>query len=245
MPGLTVRENLRLGLHRQPGTRAREARDDRRDRRDLSAPEGAAATRKAPRMSGGEQQMLAIARAMMARPKMILLDEPSEGIMPLLVDEMFELFARMKQRRHDHPAGRAERRARAAHLRPRLHPRPGAVVHTGSGAAAGRPAIQERTARSNRFHWIGDPSCWPATGAPASSTAASNPLVDNYQHHDSPSASNDGISPDTLPANRALITAWLRKNIEMQVAAIGDCRAAPGATACVERPSRSGHAVRR
>ena len=47
-------------------------------------------------MSGGEQQMLAIARAMMARPKMILLDEPSEGIMPVLVDEMFELFSRMK-----------------------------------------------------------------------------------------------------------------------------------------------------
>ena len=47
-------------------------------------------------MSGGEQQMLAIARAMMARPKMILLDEPSEGIMPILVDEMFALFARMK-----------------------------------------------------------------------------------------------------------------------------------------------------
>ena len=49
-------------------------------------------------MSGGEQQMLAIARAMMARPKMILLDEPSEGIMPILVDEMFELFLRLKQR---------------------------------------------------------------------------------------------------------------------------------------------------
>ena len=47
-------------------------------------------------MSGGEQQMLAIARAMMAEPRMILLDEPSEGIMPVLVDEMFELFGRMK-----------------------------------------------------------------------------------------------------------------------------------------------------
>ena len=41
--------------------------------------------------------MLAIARAMMADPKLIMLDEPSEGIMPVLVDEMFELFGRMKR----------------------------------------------------------------------------------------------------------------------------------------------------
>ncbi len=48
-------------------------------------------------LSGGEQQMLAIARAIDAEPKMILLDEPSEGIMPILVDEMFRLFEDMKR----------------------------------------------------------------------------------------------------------------------------------------------------
>ncbi|MFL6825758.1 MAG: ATP-binding cassette domain-containing protein, partial [Bradyrhizobium sp.] len=47
-------------------------------------------------MSGGEQQMLAIARAMIANPDLIMLDEPSEGIMPVLVDEMFALFRAMK-----------------------------------------------------------------------------------------------------------------------------------------------------
>jgi branched-chain amino acid transport system ATP-binding protein len=48
-------------------------------------------------MSGGEQQMLVIARAVAADPDMILLDEPSEGIMPVLVDEMFELFLKLKK----------------------------------------------------------------------------------------------------------------------------------------------------
>jgi len=47
-------------------------------------------------LSGGEQQMLAIARATIAKPKMILLDEPSEGIMPVLVEEMGVLFRRLR-----------------------------------------------------------------------------------------------------------------------------------------------------
>ena len=47
-------------------------------------------------LAGGEQQMLAIARATVSRPKLIMLDEPSEGIMPVLVDEMMALFTAMR-----------------------------------------------------------------------------------------------------------------------------------------------------
>lgn len=94
VPGLTVRENIRLGLI---------AAHDRPDEAGVIA--GIARTfprlgerldQIATSMSGGEQQMLAIARAMAANPKLVLLDEPSEGVSPLLVDEMYDLFANMK-----------------------------------------------------------------------------------------------------------------------------------------------------
>lgn len=95
VPGLTVRENLRLGLIAGP---------DRHLERERIAEIAQTFPRLAQRLeqegtslSGGEQQMLAIARAMMTKPRMILLDEPSEGIMPLLVQEMFSLFVRMKR----------------------------------------------------------------------------------------------------------------------------------------------------
>ena len=95
VPGLTVLENLRLGLI------AGKERGREKERIDTIAK---TFPRLAERMdqegtslSGGEQQMLAIARAMMSRPRMILLDEPSEGIMPLLVHEMFVLFEQMKR----------------------------------------------------------------------------------------------------------------------------------------------------
>jgi len=92
--GLSVRENLRLGL---------VASKHKKWEAELIAEIAAIFPRLAERMdqeavtmSGGEQQMLAIARAMIAKPDLIMLDEPSEGIMPVLVDEMFELFRRMK-----------------------------------------------------------------------------------------------------------------------------------------------------
>jgi len=92
--GLSVRENLRLGLVASP-----------QKKKEAELIEGIAEIfprlaerldQEAVTMSGGEQQMLAIARAMIAKPDLIMLDEPSEGIMPVLVDEMFELFRSMK-----------------------------------------------------------------------------------------------------------------------------------------------------
>ncbi len=92
--GLSVRENLRLGLVASP---------NKKKEVELIAGIAEIFPRLAERldqeavtMSGGEQQMLAIARAMIASPDLIMLDEPSEGIMPVLVDEMFELFRKMK-----------------------------------------------------------------------------------------------------------------------------------------------------
>ena len=93
--GLSVSENLRLGLVASP-LKTKEA--SLIDEIATIFPRLAERLdQEAVTMSGGEQQMLAIARAMIAKPDLIMLDEPSEGIMPVLVDEMFELFRNMKQ----------------------------------------------------------------------------------------------------------------------------------------------------
>jgi branched-chain amino acid transport system ATP-binding protein len=58
------------------------------------------ARQRAGQLSGGEQQMLAISRALMARPKMMLLDEPSLGLAPKLVNEIFEIIVRINREQH-------------------------------------------------------------------------------------------------------------------------------------------------
>ncbi|MBA4788739.1 MAG: ABC transporter ATP-binding protein [Rhizobiales bacterium] len=93
VPSLTVRENLQLGLVAVGRTDERAAIDELAE----SFPRlKERLNQQGTTMSGGEQQMLAIARAMISKPKMILLDEPSEGIMPVLVEEMGVLFRRLR-----------------------------------------------------------------------------------------------------------------------------------------------------
>jgi len=88
-PNLSVRETLELGSYR----RARAARAANLDRVVAIFPRlKERMTQKAGTLSGGEQQMLAIGRGLMAEPRLVILDEPSLGLSPLLVEEMFALI---------------------------------------------------------------------------------------------------------------------------------------------------------
>jgi branched-chain amino acid transport system ATP-binding protein len=93
-PNLSVRENLELGSYRRG--KARRSRNIER----VSAVFPRLKERfeqQAGTLSGGEQQMLAIGRGMMSEPKLLVLDEPSIGLSPLLVEEMFNLIRRLNK----------------------------------------------------------------------------------------------------------------------------------------------------
>jgi len=91
-PNLSVRENLELGSYR----RGRSGRQKNLDRVVGIFPRLKERwTQYAGTLSGGEQQMLAIGRGLMSEPKLLILDEPSLGLSPLLVEEMFALIGRL------------------------------------------------------------------------------------------------------------------------------------------------------
>jgi branched-chain amino acid transport system ATP-binding protein len=91
-PNLPVRDNLELGSYR----RGRAARQKNLDHVVEIFPRLRERwTQAAGTLSGGEQQMLAIGRGLMGEPKLLILDEPSLGLSPLLVEEMFTLISRL------------------------------------------------------------------------------------------------------------------------------------------------------
>ena len=94
-PDLTVAENLKLGAFTRRSNPEEVAAD--RDRYFAEFPIlGERADQPAGTLSGGEQQMLVIARAMMSCPRLLLLDEPSLGLAPVIVDQVFQMILSLK-----------------------------------------------------------------------------------------------------------------------------------------------------
>jgi len=89
-PGLTVQQNLEVGSVAWRGIRAADISQDLEKAFALFPRLKERRKQLAWSLSGGEQQMLAVGRALMGRPKLLMLDEPSMGLAPLVIDEMFE-----------------------------------------------------------------------------------------------------------------------------------------------------------
>jgi branched-chain amino acid transport system ATP-binding protein len=93
-PRMTVRENLDLGAHHRRGP---EIAEDLEKVYELFPRLRERERQRAGTMSGGEQQMLAIGRALMARPRLLMLDEPSMGIAPILVQRIYQTIGEINR----------------------------------------------------------------------------------------------------------------------------------------------------
>jgi branched-chain amino acid transport system ATP-binding protein len=96
-PGLTVQENLELGLLQVKGRPARDGRAALARVYERFPRLGERRKQLGTTLSGGEQQMLAIARVMVGRPKLVLVDEPSEGLAPMIVAEIFAVLRDLRE----------------------------------------------------------------------------------------------------------------------------------------------------
>lgn len=95
-PNMTVRENLEMGAYSVNMTRA-ELDSQLEEQYSIFPRLKEREKQKAGSMSGGEQQMLAIARGLMSKPQLLMLDEPSLGLAPVIVDDMFDVIIRINE----------------------------------------------------------------------------------------------------------------------------------------------------
>jgi branched-chain amino acid transport system ATP-binding protein len=142
-PGMTVTENLDMGAYVRRDRKSEAYRQDL-DRVFMLFPRLAERRQQvAGTMSGGEQQMLAIGRALMARPRLILLDEPSMGLAPKLIQQIFDIVTEINQQGTtvllvEQNAAQSLKRAHTAHIL-----ETGQIVRSGTGAElAGDEAVK-------------------------------------------------------------------------------------------------------
>ena len=142
-PGMTVRENLDMGAFVRKDRKSKAYQEDLDRVLTLFPRLQERIGQSAGTMSGGEQQMLAIGRALMARPKVVLLDEPSMGLAPKLIAQIFSIIDEIKSQGTtvllvEQNAAQALKRADEAHIL-----ETGEIVRSGTGAdLAGDPAVK-------------------------------------------------------------------------------------------------------
>jgi branched-chain amino acid transport system ATP-binding protein len=96
-PGMTVMENLDMGAYARADRKTAALQEDRNRVFELFPRLAERRTQLGGSMSGGEQQMLAIGRALMARPRLLLLDEPSMGLAPMLIAQIFDIITEINE----------------------------------------------------------------------------------------------------------------------------------------------------
>jgi len=133
-PGMSVRENLDMGAYARKDRKTTAYGQDLERVFQLFPRLEERVNQAAGTMSGGEQQMLAIGRALMARPRLVLLDEPSMGLAPRLIQQIFSIITEINEQGTtvllvEQNASQALRRAHQAHVL-----ETGEIVRSGTGA---------------------------------------------------------------------------------------------------------------